>query len=143
MPFAQLPALDVAVLRAPDLQAVPLRFAASDPDRGTVGAALGYPGGGSLTVVPAAVTGAYSATGRDIYDDAIVTRRVLELRAQIDRGDSGGPFVLPDGTVGGLIFAEARTDPDVGYAISPTAVAARVQPALGRTGPVDTGECVR
>ena len=89
------------------------------------------------------MTGAYAATGRDIYDQAIVTRRVLELRAQIDRGDSGGPFVLPDGTVGGLIFAEARTDPDVGYALSPTAVAIRVAPALGRTGPVDTGACLR
>ncbi len=137
------PALDVAVLYAPDLQAAALRFAAADPTRGAVGAALGYPGGGSLTVVPAAVTGAYPATGRDIYDQAIVTRRVLELRAQIDRGDSGGPFVLPDGTVGGLIFAEARTEPDVGYALSPTAVASRVTPALGRTRPVDTGECLR
>jgi S1-C subfamily serine protease len=122
---------------------VALRFAATDPTRGTVGAALGYPGGGSLTIVPAAVTGAYSATGRDIYDEAIVNRRVLELRAQIDRGDSGGPFVLRDGTVGGLIFAEARTDPDVGYALSPTAVATRVAPALGRTGHADTGECLR
>ena len=137
------PGLDVAVLLAPELTAVPLHFAATEPTRGAVGAALGYPGGGSLTVVPAAVTGAYAATGRDIYDQAIVSRQVLELRAQIDRGDSGGPFVLPDGTVGGLIFAEARSDPDVGYALSPTAVAARVTPALGRTGPVDTGECLR
>jgi S1-C subfamily serine protease len=137
------PALDVAVLHAPKLKAVPLRFAANDPTRGALGAALGYPGGGSLTVVPAAVTGTYSATGRDIYDEATVNRRVLELRAQIDRGDSGGPFVLPDGTVGGLIFAEARTDTDVGYALSPTAVATRVAPALGRTGSVGTGACLR
>ena len=137
------PALDVAVLHAPDLRAVALRFAATDPTRGAVGAALGYPGGGSLTVVPAAVTGAYPATGRDIYDQATVSRRVIELRAQIDRGDSGGPFVLPDGTVGGLIFAEARTDPDVGYALSPSAVAKRVTPALERTKSVDTGECLR
>ena len=36
------------VLWAPDLQK-PLRFASGDPDRGAVGAALGYPGGGSLT----------------------------------------------------------------------------------------------
>ena len=48
----------------------PLRFATSDPERGTVGAALGYPGGGQLTIVPAAVTGAYPATGRDIYGEA-------------------------------------------------------------------------
>ena len=136
------PELDVAVLYTPDLRGVPLRFAASDPARGAIGAAIGYPGGGSLTVVPAAVTGAYPATGYDIYDKTTVRREILELRAQIDRGDSGGPFVLPDGTIGGLIFAEARTDPDVGYALSPTAVAIRIGPAMGRTGAVDTGECL-
>jgi len=136
------PALDVALLHTPDLRAVPLRFASSDPGRGTVGAALGYPGGGSLTVVPAAVTGSYPATGLDIYDRDTVRREVLELRAQIDRGDSGGPFVLRDGTIGGLVFAEARTDPDVGYALSPTAVAARIAPGLGRTETADTGECL-
>ena len=137
------PALDVALLYAPDLQAVPLRFSDTEPIRGAVGAALGYPGGGSLTVVPAGVTGAYPATGRDIYDEATVRRQILELRAQIDRGDSGGPFVLRDGTIGGLVFAEARTDPDVGYALSPMAVSKRIAPALGRTATVDTGECLR
>ena len=136
------PALDVALLYTPDLRAVPLRFADTDPDRGTVGAALGYPGGGSLTIVPAAVTGSYPATGLDIYDREPVRRQILELRAQIDRGDSGGPFVLRDGTIGGLVFAEARSDPDVGYALSPMAVAARIEPAIGRTGTVDTGTCL-
>lgn len=137
------PALDVAVLYAPDLRAVPLRFASTDPTRGAVGAAIGYPGGGSIAIVPAAVTGAYPATGRDIYDDATVRRQILELRAQIERGDSGGPFVLRDGTIGGLIFAEARTDPDVGYALSPTAVADRVVPTIGRIATVGTGECLQ
>lgn len=136
------PALDVAVLYAPDMRTVALRFAASDPVRGTVGAALGYPGGGSLTIVPAAVTGSYAATGRDIYDKATVRRQILELRAEIERGDSGGPFVLKDGTIGGLVFAEAKTDPNVGYALSPDAVAARVGPAVGRTAAVATGACV-
>jgi hypothetical protein len=50
--------------------------------------------------------------------------------------------MLADGTIGGLVFAEARTDPDVGYALAPTPVAARVAPVVGRTSPVDTGECV-
>ena len=120
----------------------PLRFASGDPDRGAVGAALGYPGGGSLTIVPAAVTGAYRATGRDIYGEARVDRDILELRATIDRGDSGGPFVLEDGTIGGLVFAEARSDPEVGYALTPTSVAIRIAPSIGRTGPVATGSCL-
>lgn len=137
------PEFDVALLHTTRHAARPLRFASSDPERGTIGAALGYPGGGGLTIMPAAVSGAYPATGRDIYGDSLVTRDILELRASIDRGDSGGPFVLADGTIGGLIFAEARTDPDVGYALSPTEVATRIAPGFGRTGGVDTGACVR
>jgi S1-C subfamily serine protease len=131
------------VLYAPDLRAVPLAFADSDPGRGTVGAALGYPGGGALKIEPAAVTGAYDAIGRDIYGQARVDREILELRAKIDRGDSGGPFVLRDGTIGGLVFAEARSDPEVGYALSPTSVEDRIAPALGKTAVVSTGTCLR
>jgi S1-C subfamily serine protease len=136
------PSLDVALLRVSGLDARPLRFAAADPLRGAVGAALGFPGGGRLRIVPAAVGGEYMATGRDIYGEHRVDRNILELQAQIDRGDSGGPFVLQDGTIGGIVFAEARTDPNVGYALSPTSVASRVTPAIGRDEAVSTGACL-
>jgi S1-C subfamily serine protease len=136
------PELDVAVLHVPSLSGLPLRFAATDPGRGTIGAALGYPGGGALTIEPAAVAGRYDARGRDIYGRAPVTRSILELRAQIEQGDSGGPFVLADGTVGGLVFAESRADEDVGYALSAMPVSIRIAPAIGRASPVDTGPCL-
>ena len=137
------PELDVALLWVPRLDAPALRFAAADPDRGATGATLGFPHGGALTVAPAAVAGAYVATGRDIYGDQRVSRRILELRAQVDQGDSGGPFVLADGTVGGVVFAEARTNDQVGYALTPTTVATAVQPRIGRTSRADTGPCIR
>ena len=85
-------------------------------------------------MLPAAVAGAYEATGHDIYDQAQVRREIVELRAAIEPGDSGGPLILEDGTIGGLVFAESRTDPEVGYALSPVAIATRVSPAIGRTG---------
>lgn len=136
--------LDIAVLFVPKLlTVVPLTFAARDPERGTLGAAFGHPGGGGLTVLPAAVTGTYDARGTDIYGTTQLTRRIVELHAAIDRGDSGGPFILMDGTVGGVVFAEARTDPAVGYALSPVAVAAAVGPAIGRTSAVETGACTK
>ena len=72
-----------------------------------------------------------------------MTRDILELRAAVDPGDSGGPLVLADGTIGGLVFAESRTDPGVGYALSPTAVSVRIASALGRTRGEDVGECLR
>lgn len=137
------PVLDVALLYAPRVRAAPLRFATATPERGAEAAALGHPGGGPLVVIPAAVSGAYRAEGRDLYGDTTVVRNVIELRAAIERGDSGGPLVLADGTVGGLIFAEARSDPSVGYALSPIDVATRIAPLLGRTSPVGTGRCIR
>ena len=136
------PQLDLALLWAPDLAADPLRFAATDPRRGAVGATLGYPGGGDLLIEPAAVSGAYTAQGRDIYGSRVVTRRILELRSIVDQGDSGGPLILEDGTVGGVVFAEARTDESVGYALSPTLVATAIAPSIGRTAPVATGACI-
>ncbi len=137
------PALDVALLHVPGLRAPALRFATSTPARGTEAAALGHAGGGPLLIIPAAVSDSYRAEGRDLYGEAPVTRDIIELRAAIERGDSGGPLVLADGTVGGLVFAEARSDPTVGYALTPTDVATRIAPALGRTSPVATGPCVR
>jgi S1-C subfamily serine protease len=135
------PALDVALLFVPKLIMIPLPFATKDPDRGALGASFGHPAGGPLTVIPTAVTGAYDARGVDIYGAGQITRRIIELHAAIERGDSGGPFVLLDGTVGGVVFAEARTDASVGYALSPVAVAAAVGPAVGRTTAVPVGAC--
>jgi S1-C subfamily serine protease len=136
------PELDVAVLYVPGLGGRTLRFAAGDPARGATGAAIGFAGGGPMVILPAAVAGSYPATGRNIYGSNRVTRQILELRAAIEPGDSGGPFVLGDGTVGGLVFAESKTDPQVGYALSATSVATRIAPALGRTGGVPVGACL-
>jgi S1-C subfamily serine protease len=137
------PELDVALLLVRQLEALPLRFATSNPGRGAIGATLGYPHGGPLTISAAAVSGSYDAQGRDIYGEKRVSRTILELRAVIDQGDSGGPLILGDGTVGGVVFAEARTDENVGYALSPVAVATEISSQIGRTGGVDTGACIR
>ena len=136
------PDLDVAVLRAPKLAAEPLRFAAAEPERGADGAAIGFPEGGRQTVIAAAVVRGVSAEGYDIYEAHRVVRPIIELRAEIVPGDSGGPLVLDDGTVGGMIFAQSKTDPAVGYALSPTAVATTIAPALGSSVAADTGPCL-
>ena len=137
------PLLDVAVLWAGDLPTPPLRLAIKDPTSGTRAAALGHPLGRALTVIPAGISSRYPAVGRDIYGSIDVTRQILELTANVEKGDSGGPLILADGSVGGVVFAEAKSDPNVGYALAPVEVAARVMPAVGRTKAVATGACVR
>lgn len=84
--------------------------------RGQPGATLGYPGdrGGRAEYGPAAVQQRLNATGLDIYGRDTVTREVYELRASVRQGDSGGPFVLPNGRVGGVIFAASTTNGGTG-----------------------------
>jgi S1-C subfamily serine protease len=135
--------LDVALLHAPGVKAAPLRFATPDPERGAVGATVGYPGGGNETVERATVAATYHATGFDVTGAARITRRIIELRARVIPGDSGGPFVLEDGTVGGVVFAQSKVDPAVGYALSPNDVLDRVASSIGSSRAVPTGPCAR
>jgi S1-C subfamily serine protease len=133
--------LDIALLQVSGVDAAPLLFTAREPSRGTVGATVGYPGGGNETVERATVAATYNATGLDVTGAARVTRRIIELRARVIPGDSGGPLVLEDGTVGGVVFAESKVDPAVGYALSPVQVLDRITPAIGETDAVPTGPC--
>ena len=137
------PKLDVAVLFVPSLDAPMLRFDPQEVDRGARGAALGHPGGGPLVAIPAGVRRAMDALGRDIYGGSVVSRPIYELQASVQPGDSGGPFVLRDGRVGGVVFAASTTDPNVGYALRSQAVLPLLVQAEGRTARVGTGPCAR
>ncbi len=133
--------LDAALLFVPELPAPPLNWSSDDPRRGTQGAVLGYPGGGSFTAGSASVSREINALGRSISGNGTVSREVLELRARVEPGNSGGPLILMDGTIGGIIFAESPSNPKVGYALAPTDVIRSLEPAIGRTAPVNTGSC--
>jgi S1-C subfamily serine protease len=137
------PDLDVAILFVPQTPGPSLTLAPDDAERGDIGAVIGYPGGGPLTGRGAAVLRTFDAVvGRDIYGRTETERSVLELQAQVRPGNSGGPFVLADGTVGGVVFAAHPTDDDVGYALTAREVASRLDRAVGDTDAVGTGPCL-
>jgi S1-C subfamily serine protease len=136
------PSQDIAVLRLASMSAPALRLASSAPTRGTMAAALGHPGGGPLTSIPAVVTSEFAASGPDIYDRGDVTRDIVELRADVRRGDSGGPLITAPGLVGGIVFGASRITPGVGYAIAADSVATEIRQAGARTSPVGSGACL-
>jgi len=136
------PDLDLAILSVPGATGPPLPLATEPLDRGAPGAVLGYPQGGPLDVRRAAVRRTIDAVGRDIYGHGEVERLVLELQTLVRPGNSGGPFVLPDGRVAGVVFAASSGDDDVGYAIAADEVEDPLRTAMGRTTPVDTGPCI-
>ncbi len=137
------PRIDVAVLRIASTPGPALHLAGHEFRRKAVGAVLGYPEGGGLSGVGAASRRIIHAEGRDIYGHGTVTRDIYELQAKVLPGNSGGPFVLANGEVAGLVFAASTTDPSIGYAITSTEVLPDVRRALGRTTPVSTGACTR
>src|ERR671910_594842 len=136
--------LDLAILHVdgapwPSLSLTPL-----DADRGAGGAVLGYPGGRGPTATRAAVLRALDGViGRDIYGRRRTERFVLELQTHVRPGNSGGPFVLSNGDVAGVVFAASTTDQNVGYALAASEVAPALERSIGQTQPVGTGPCIR
>jgi S1-C subfamily serine protease len=136
------PELDIAVLYEADVRLTPLTLTAAGPDRGTQTAALGYTGGGRLRTIPGVVSRELDAVGRDIYGANLVERKVIELRENVQPGDSGGPLLVAGGQVAGVTFSKSQTDPQIGYALASDAVASAIAPALASTDFADTQGCI-
>ncbi len=137
------PRTDVAILHVEGLSGPSLPLDTAVKERGQKGATLGYPGtgDGELVITRAAVQAEYEAVGRDIYGRNTVERDVYELHAAVRQGDSGGPFVLANGDVAGVVFAAATTDEDTGYALTGAEVADEIRAGTGKTSEVGTGRC--
>ena len=133
---------DLALLHVPGAGAPALELASNVPGRGTAAAALGFPGGGELTVTSAAVTATYDILGPNIYGEGTHSHSVVELRGEIRRGNSGGPLVVARGVVGAVVFGASRASAEVGYAIGADEARESIGPFIGSTAAVDTGACL-
>jgi S1-C subfamily serine protease len=133
---------DLAILRVRGLEA-PAFELDLNARRGDSGAVLGFPEGGPFTVSSAAVRGRYLGEVPALRGDDRVRREVLELQASVRSGDSGGPFVRPDGRLAGIVFGRSLGEQGVGYAVPAGTVAAAVAAAADVTAPVPTGACLR
>ncbi len=135
------PNTDLAILYSPGITLHPLVRVPSNPTRGTAGAVIGYPRGGSEQVVSAAVIGTESARGYNIYGDTLVTREIEVLSALVIPGNSGGPIVNTAGQIIGVVFAASTTQSNVGYALTIPQVSSDLQAGLHRTTAVSTQGC--
>jgi len=135
------PERDVAVLYAPAFTAPGLTFGSAQ--RGTEGAAIGYPGGQAEKIVPAVVDGSVIAEGRDIYNENLVTRQIFVLQANVRPGNSGGPLLDLQGRVLGMVFATSASDPNQAYALTDQEMAPDITYAQSNPSPKDTShyEC--
>jgi S1-C subfamily serine protease len=136
------PNTDVAVLRTSGLVGRPLPLHPTVVGPGAAGAVLGYPGGDRLDVEAAVVLARFQAVGRDIYSRRLVSRQVYQLRGLIRPGNSGGPFVDPDGRVVGVVFSRSAFRESIGFALTVPEVAGHLRQAELASQPATTGPCM-
>lgn len=132
------PDRDLAVLRAPDLDADPLPI--GDADVGATGAVFGYPGGGPLELSPFRVSEEVRAVGRDLYNRHDTERQVFVLSSDLAPGDSGAPLVDAAGSVVGVAFAIAPDRAGIAYALTTDELGAAL---AAPRGDAPTGPCLR
>jgi S1-C subfamily serine protease len=135
------PRTDIAVIRLERVPGPVLTLGRAPAPRGSDGAVVGYPGGGSRTVVPARVRSRGKAVGRDIYAREPVSRDIYVLNARVRQGDSGGPLLDGEGHVLGLVFAASLAAPDEGYALTAREILQAQRRSSQAATPVDRGEC--
>jgi S1-C subfamily serine protease len=137
------PSLDLAILRTDAPLGPPLELATDQADRGASAAIVGYPNNGNESVQPAGIAGPLVAEGRDIYNRGLVVRKVYEIDASVQPGNSGSPLITDDGKVVGVVFSRSTAYNDVGYALASPALVSRLDQATGRAAAVSTGGCVQ
>lgn len=134
------PDLDLAILDVPGLPAPALRRA-GELRTGAEGVVAGYPLGGPYRTDAARVRGVVDATGSDIYERRSVHREIYSLYTTVNPGDSGGPFLTPEGSVAGTVFAKSLSSASTGFALTDRATAAMLDRAAEYRRPVPTQAC--
>ncbi len=131
------PANDLAVLRidAP----LPALGLASDPQRGTAGAVLGYPENGPYAATAARMGDTTTVVSDDSYGNGPIRRSISFLRGSVRSGNSGGPLVDAGGNVMATVFAATTSGPRGGFAVPNEVV--RRELRLVSDLAVDTGPC--
>ncbi len=136
------PGIDIAVLKTSALAGKPLPLSDALADAGTAAAVMGYPGGNGFTADPAAILDNFNARGKNIYGSSSSIRQIYSIKATVIPGNSGGPLVLADGRVAGVIFAQSTTYQNVGYALTAAAVKQALISSANKTGAA-TGRCLQ
>ncbi|MEX0748695.1 MAG: MarP family serine protease [Candidatus Saccharimonadales bacterium] len=136
------PDQDIAMVRTLSLAGLPLPLASQLEPRSTTAVVLGYPGGGRLKGTPAGILRQIEARGLDIYGRRAVTRSMYELQAEVISGNSGGPVVLPNGTVVGLVVARSESVAEVSYSLTSKVISAALESVTATSQLVTSGRCL-
>lgn len=132
--------LDFAVMRVQNLDAKPIELDTSDVAPSTTVAVLGYPDG-NYQAAPGVVLDKVVAEIRSIYDIGVIGRDIYGVQMDIHPGSSGGPIVLADGRLAGIVFSRASEVDNYGFALTSKSIEGPINQAAKTKRRVGTGVC--
>jgi len=135
------PQIDIALVRAPGLQARPVRLSRTSLGEGDSAVVAGYPRGEGFAAAPVRVRAQVLARGESIYGDPGVERDVYVLRGRVQQGNSGGPLTDEFGEVTGVVFASGMQDDDIAYALTVEEITDARTASGAAIEPVPNGSC--
>ncbi|MDN6201019.1 MAG: MarP family serine protease [Micrococcaceae bacterium] len=131
---------DLAVLAVDSLGLDPVKEG-RDLSTGDSATYMGYPEGGPFQARGAIVQSLRSISVQNIYGADASTLEIYQLGADVQQGNSGGPLLDDAGKLVGVIFAKAKGDTEVGYALSLQEVGPVLEQASDYSETVSTGAC--
>jgi len=134
------PKNDLAVLRVPSVNETPLKLLAAEPSADARVSVIGFPLDRSRTSAPGRYEGEITGLGRDIYDQALITKTLLAIEVNVNPGNSGSP-VLVNGQVAGVVESKLLSEASTAYAI-PLSVIESDLAKTPATGTVSTRSCL-
>jgi len=132
--------LDFAVLRI-NLKIPALKVNSSAVAKGTAIDTIGYPGG-IFTISKGVIRGSMAVSSGNIYGFGSITRSTYALDSPVVDGLSGGPVVLPNGSVVGIVFARAQKNPSYGYALTSSSLLKDIRLGQESSNRVGSGACI-
>tara|TARA_Y100001936_G_scaffold47790_1_gene46469 strand:- start:100 stop:732 length:633 start_codon:yes stop_codon:yes gene_type:complete len=127
---------DLALLKGPDLAVTPLQVAEPKENQR---ASILVGSQGLVETIPVTLLRLLNIVIADIYGEGKHKRSGLELSADVESGDSGGPIINAKGQVIGLVFSRSTIQSEISYGISSTEFLAVTQ-GYDLSG-VSTGKC--
>ncbi len=129
---------DLALVHVDRLDVPHVNF--GEPEVGLTAFILARPGGLALEVLDTRIVRLFNATGDDIYGEGDVSRRAIELEADVVPGVSGGGVFSERGDLLGVVFAESRRRESTSYAVDVSEVASFLN-ETDRATAADTLRC--
>jgi S1-C subfamily serine protease len=133
---------NIAIIALEGLNAEPLKEGIM-ATAGETTVIVAHPLGGPAAITSARVQSVRTFNSPNIYGSGGSPRELYTLSSKMESGDSGAPVLTRDGDFVGIVFARAKDQEHVAYAMTLTELRPAIEKVSALTKTVSSGVCIR